>query len=148
MLGTIQLFGTLDFTIVGVFVLVLLIAAMFTRRLNRSTADFLSANRMAGRYMLVMATAMAYMGAATMVMNWQRQYTSGLGARWWGLISVPFGLIIAVTGWINYRYRETRALTLGQFLEMRYGRPFRPGLGRHLQQHGDIHAISPRTAAF
>ncbi len=125
MLAALKLFETLDYTIIGLFLVVLFIAASYTKRLNRSTADFISANRTAGRYMLVMATAMAYMGAATMVINWQKQYTSGIGARWWGLILVPAGLVIAVSGWLNYRYRETRAMTLGQFLEMRYGRRFR-----------------------
>ncbi len=54
MLATLNLFSWLDYSIIGVFVLVLTIAAMFTKRLNRSTAGFPAANRKAGRYMLVM----------------------------------------------------------------------------------------------
>ncbi len=125
MLAALKLFETLDYTIIGIFMLFLFATAVWTKRLNRSTADFLAANRLAGRYMLVMATAMAYIGASTIVSNWQVKFSSGVGASWWGLITVPIGLIIAVTGWVAYRYRETRAMTLGQFFEMRYGRKYR-----------------------
>jgi SSS family solute:Na+ symporter len=34
-------------------------------------------------------------------------------------------LIIALSGWVRYRYRETRAMTMAQFFEMRYSRRFR-----------------------
>jgi hypothetical protein len=37
----------------------------------------------------------------------------------------PIALILALSGFVVYRYRETRAMTLAQFFEMRYSRNFR-----------------------
>ena len=36
-----------------------------------------------------------------------------------------FVLIITASGWVVYRFRETRALTMAQFFELRYSRRFR-----------------------
>jgi SSS family solute:Na+ symporter len=38
---------------------------------------------------------------------------------------LPLQLLIALSGWVAYRYRETRAMTLAQFFQMRYSRNFR-----------------------
>jgi len=37
----------------------------------------------------------------------------------------PVGLFLAISGWVIYRFRETRALTLAEFFERRYGGPLR-----------------------
>ena len=52
-------------------------------------------------------------------------YNNGLPVQWWWMMSAPLGLFIALTGFVVYRFRETRALTLAQFFEMRYSRRFR-----------------------
>jgi len=41
------------------------------------------------------------------------------------LMSIPVGLFISLTGFVIFRFRQTRALTLAQFFEMRYSRAFR-----------------------
>jgi len=52
-------------------------------------------------------------------------YKRGFTSVWWNLPNWPILFIIALTGWVNYRFRQTRALTLAQFFEMRYSRRFR-----------------------
>jgi SSS family solute:Na+ symporter len=55
----------------------------------------------------------------------ERFYAAGLTAAWWDMLLWPVGLFIALSGWVTYRYRETRAMTLAQFFEVRYSKRFR-----------------------
>ncbi len=115
----------LDWAIVGGILLLLLVIAVWTQRLNRSVADFLVANRCAGRYLLTMADGMAGLGAITIAANFESFYESGFGGLWWGNILAPVLLVLSLTGFVVYRYRETRVLTMAEFFERRYSRRFR-----------------------
>ena len=99
--------------------------AIRTNLLNRSVADFLAGNRCARRYLLTMADGVAGLGAITIAANFEKFYEAGFSAGWWGQILAPIGLVMALTGFVIYRYRETRALTMAQFFEVRYSRKFR-----------------------
>lgn len=114
-----------DIGIIAVIVIIIAGFALYTRRYTKSVADFLSANRCAGRYLLTIAGGMAGIGAISIVAQWVQFYQAGFTAMFWGQMLAPIGLVMALTGWIIYRYRETRAMTLAQFLEMRYSRKLR-----------------------
>ncbi len=114
-----------DFLILLVVLTIVIGSALYTRRYTKSVADFLSANRCAGRYMLTIASGIAGLGAVTIVASWEKFFQAGFGAIHWGRMLMPIGLVLALSGWVIYRYRQTRAMTLPQFLEMRYSRRFR-----------------------
>ena len=99
--------------------------AYSTKKYAQSTTDFLAANRAAGRYLLTLSEGVAGLGAVSIVAMFQMNYKVGFAANWWSQLSTPLGLIMMLTGWVIYRFRETRALTLAQFFEMRYSRNFR-----------------------
>ncbi len=92
---------------------------------TRSVADFLAANRCAGRYLLTVADGVSGVGAITVIATFELHYSSGFVPEYWQLMLLPIGLIISLSGWVIYRFRQTRALTLAQFLEVRYSRKFR-----------------------
>ena len=47
----------------------------------------------------------------------QVSYNVGLAAKWYNaLLTAPLSTLIVVTGWVVYRFRETRALTLARRL--------------------------------
>lgn len=104
---------------------IVITAAAATRRYNNSVADFLAANRCAGRYLLCVAGGMGNLGAVSIVAYFELYWNAGFTAAWWTMMLTPLSLILAISGWLIYRYRETRALTLAQFFEMRYSRNFR-----------------------
>ena len=117
--------GMFDWLIVGGLLLVLVGVAVFSQRYVRSVADFLAANRCAGRYLITVCSGMAALCATTIIASFEGVYIGGLTNTWWNL---GYGLIVSImliSGWIIYRFRQTRALTLAQFLEIRYSRKFR-----------------------
>jgi SSS family solute:Na+ symporter len=119
----------LDWLIVFSLMALLTISAWSTKKHTKSVADFLAANRCAGRYVICVASGIVGLGAITFIANFQMFYKVGFTGQWWRMIEMPIGIIIAVTGWVVYRFRETRAFTLAQFFEMRYSRNFRVFVG-------------------
>ena len=116
---------TIDWLIVTFVFAALLVVGLKTRRVSTSISDFLAANRCGRRYLLTMAEGMSTLGAISIVMYFEQFYESGFVSVWWGQMLMPIGIFIALSGWVVYRYRETRAMTMAQFFEMRYSRNFR-----------------------
>ncbi len=115
----------IDWTILAILIGFITLVALSTRQYMLSVADFLSANRCAGKYLLGVADGMSGLGAISIVAVFEMTYKAGFTASWWKLMLLPIGVIIASTGWVQYRFRQTRALTMAQFFEIRYSRSFR-----------------------
>ena len=115
----------IDWTIIGALFIVLAATLIICQRYVKSTADFLAANRCAGRYLLAITSGIAGIGAISIIANFEQYYVAGFAPIWWSFLSGPLGLIISITGWVYYRFRETRCLTMAQFFEVRYSRNFR-----------------------
>lgn len=115
----------IDWTIMIVAVVALRSVSLSTRHYMKGVSDFLSANRVAGRYLLTIASQMGGTGVVSFVAMFEMLYSRGLSPGWWGGFSIPVGIIILLTGWVFYRFRETRAMTMAQYLEMRYSRKLR-----------------------
>src|SRR4051794_36094803 len=103
--------------------------ALYTRRYVKSVADFLAGGRCAGRYLICNARGEAISGVANTMSRFEIIMVSGFTLAFWEQLSVPILLIVGITGFVIYRYRETRAMTLAQFFEMRYSRRFRLFIG-------------------
>jgi len=114
-----------DWVIVAALLVGMAIVAVTARRYTRSVSDFLAANRCAGRYLLTLSDGVGFVGVVGIVANFEKFYQAGFGATWWSGILAPVALVVALSGWVNYRYRATRAMTMAQFFEMRYSRGFR-----------------------
>lgn len=115
----------LDWTIVLAVLGVMVAGVLISRGYMKSVADFLAAGRTAGRYLISMAQGIAGLGAITIVGLLEMNYIAGFSMTWWGFTMSVVILIITVSGWVIYRFRQTRALTLAQFFEKRYSRNFR-----------------------
>ena len=117
--------NSLDWLIVVIPLAVVIFFGVKTRKLATSVADFLAARRVAGRYLLCVANLEAGQGLVSLVSMWEMYFVSGFALRFWDNLTAPLSLIFTLFGYCIYRFRETRAMTMGHFLEMRYNKPLR-----------------------
>jgi SSS family solute:Na+ symporter len=97
-----------------------------TQKYCRGVADFMTGGRAAGRYLLTTSEYMGGMGLITAVAMFESQYQSGFAyAGPWGVLLTPLFIALTLTGYLIYRYRETRVMTMSQFFEVRYSKRFR-----------------------
>jgi len=143
----------LDWLMVALSVLLVLSFGAYARRLMKSVADFVAGGRLAGPYLLAVARGEMQAGAVVFVAAFEVVTKSGFTLQWWGAISTPFVIVVAISGFVVYRFRETRALTLAQFFEMRYSHRFRLFAGglaffAGLLNFGIIPAVGARCMVF
>ena len=122
--------------------------AVVLQRYVRSVADFMSASRVAGRYLITNAGAEMGLTIVGAVAWFEMAQVSGFTLQWWGKLTIPVGLILTLWGFVIYRYRETRVMTLAQFYEIRYSKSFRVFAGFVAFLSGTInYGIFPALAA-
>ena len=114
-----------DWLIVFLVVYGMFYSVSFSTGLMKSVTDFLSAGRTAGRYLISVSSGIAGLGAISVVMFLEMGYVAGFSLAWWGLSQGIIILMLTMSGWVIYRFRSTRCLTLAQFFEKRYSRKFR-----------------------
>jgi Na+/proline symporter len=117
--------GLIDWLIVIIPVVFVLGIGFYSRKFVRSVADFLSAGRVCGRYVISASNVANALSIITLVAYVEVHYKTGFAISFWMGIMAPISMIMALSGYCIYRFRETKAMSLGQFLEMRYNRPFR-----------------------
>ena len=115
----------IDWGIVAAVFAFIMGAVIVSKSLMRSVSDFLAAGRTGGRYLISLSQGMASLGAITIVGMLEMNYIAGFNMRWWEMIMAVVVVGISVSGWVLYRFRQTRALTMAQFFEIRYSRNFR-----------------------
>ena len=89
----------------------------------------MAGGRAAGRYLICNAKGEASSGVANTIAKFQTYVTAGFVTTWWDALGLPALMIASLFGFVVYRYRQTRAMTVGQFFEMRYSRNFRKFTG-------------------
>lgn len=115
----------IDWTIISALMLLLVVGALSTRRHATSVAGYLAADRCGGRYLIAVSDNMAKLGVVTLVWYFEQNYDVGFTSIWWTLLEEPVLIVMALSGWVIYRFRQTRSMTMAEFFEKRYSRRFR-----------------------
>ncbi|MBO5309024.1 MAG: sodium:panthothenate symporter [Lentisphaeria bacterium] len=116
---------TIDWFIIWIPLLIVLLAGWKSQKYVRGVADFLTAGRVAGRYVVSVASGEAAMGLITAVAVMEMYYQCGFSVTFWSSLTIPISMMMGLFGFCTYRYRETRCMTLGQFFEVRYSKSLR-----------------------
>jgi SSS family solute:Na+ symporter len=115
-------FGTIDWVIVAVYLLLSVSIAFFVKRYAGNMTNFVSAGRAVGTWLGVATLTGTEMGLITVMYSAQKGFTAGFAAFHIGVIAGVVALFIGLTGFIVVRLREHKVLTIPEYYEKRFGR--------------------------
>lgn len=116
---------SLDWSVTAVVLGIFIFVAVLANRLTKSVSDYLVAGRGAGRYMLTVSSGTEWIGVIAISAMFEAYYVGGLNVMWWVMLTTPFFAYLQISGFGMYRFRETRSMTIAEFLERRYSRTVR-----------------------
>ena len=137
-----------DWLIIAVPVAFVLFMGLYSRRYLKDVSSFLSAGRVCGRYVISVGGIADGLSIVGLLAYVEVHYKTGFALSFWSAITTPLGVLLGLYGYCMYRFRETKAQSIGQFLEMRYSRNFRvfaAGLRSLAEMLGNM--IMPALAA-
>ena len=117
--------SVIDWFIMMIPMAFIVFMGFYTRKYIKGVSDYLAAGRVAGRYVLTVSGVSEGLAVITLIGYMEATYKTGFAMTFWNNILAPLGIVLSLTGFVTYRFRATKVMSLGQFLEMRYNRPLR-----------------------
>ncbi|MBE6394064.1 MAG: sodium:panthothenate symporter [Lentisphaerae bacterium] len=114
-----------DWLIVIFPVIFVLWVGFFCRRYAKDVTGFISSGRVCGRYVILVGDVAEALSVLSLLAYIEVHYKTGFAASFWTAILTPISIIMGLFGYCYYRMRETKAQSLGEYLEMRYSRKLR-----------------------
>ena len=117
--------SSIDWAITIIPLCMILFLGWYVRRYITGVSDYTVAGRVCRRYVLSAGDMAAGLGLVTLIAFVEIHYKTGFALTFWNTLNIPLSIMLGLTGYCTYRFRETRAMSMGQFLEMRYSRKLR-----------------------
>lgn len=114
-----------DWLILFFPVFFVMLIAWHTRKYAKNVTNFISSGRTCGRYVIAVGDVAEGLSIIGLVSYIESHYRNGFATSFWTSLLMPLSVVLSLFGYCNYRLRETKAQSLGQFLEMRYSRKLR-----------------------
>lgn len=118
-------FDTVDWWIVGFYVLLATLPGFLCRKYIRGQADFLVAGRTLSVFLATATLTATEMGLVTVMYMAEFGYRNGFSAMVIGVIAGAATLFIGLTGFMVKGMRRSKAATVAEYYQMRYSRGVR-----------------------
>jgi solute:Na+ symporter, SSS family len=115
----------LDYIVMAVPLVVVFSVGFYLQRYMRSVADFLAANRSAGRFLICTSMDAGGSNVMALLASMEIFAHAGFSLVFWQKLTEIFFFFLGILGLVSYRFRETRVLTFHQFFEVRYSKGLR-----------------------
>ena len=118
-------FTTLDWVIVILYPLISVGIGIYVRKFVKNMRDFVTAGRNLGLWLGVATMTGTELGLITVMYSAQKGFTGGFAAFHIAVAAMIATFMVGLTGFIVYRLREMKVLTIPEFYEKRFDRKTR-----------------------
>lgn len=118
-------FKTLDWIIVLVYICIPLVIGIAVRKHIRQLSDFIVAGRTLRLFLAIATLTGTELGLVTVMYNAELGFKNGFSAYHVALIESLCVLAVGLTGFIVYRLRKLKIMTIPEFYEKRFGKNIR-----------------------
>jgi len=118
-------FQTIDWIIVMVYICIPVVIGILVRKYIRQISDFIVAGRSLRLFIAIATLTGTELGLVTVMYNSELGFKHGFSAYHVALIESVCILAIGLTGFIVYKLRELKLMTIPEFYEMRFGKSVR-----------------------
>ena len=118
-------FSTIDWWIVGIYVLLAAVPGFLCRKYIFGQADFLIAGRTLSVFLATATLTATEMGLITVMYMAEFSYLKGFSGMVVGLLALSATLFVGLTGVIVRGLRQSGVTTVAEYYEMRYSRGVR-----------------------
>jgi len=118
-------FGTIDWIIVLVYICIPVVIGILVRKYIKQMSDFIVAGRSLRLFIAIATMTGTELGLVTVMYNAEMGFLHGFSAFHIAIIEFSCILAIGLTGFIVYKLRQLRVMTIPEFYEKRFGRKTR-----------------------
>jgi SSS family solute:Na+ symporter len=118
-------FATIDWIIVSVYICIPVVIGLIVRKYIRQLSDFIVAGRSLRLFIAIATLTGTELGLVTVMYNSELGFLHGFSAFHIGVIETACILAIGLTGFIVYKLRQHRVMTIPEFYDKRFGKNVR-----------------------
>ncbi len=118
-------FNTVDWVIVMTYICIPVVIGVLVRKYVKQLSDFIVAGRSLRLFIAIATLTGTELGLVTVMYNAELGFKYGLSAFHVALIEALCVLAVGLTGFIVYKLRQLRIMTIPEFYEKRFGRDVR-----------------------